>query len=176
MEGQAVSAEKKVEVKAACPVPCKSCPWRLANQGSKPDPHKFYTKANLARLWRGLREGARMSCHPTDPRMAEFAGYESLADRDVTHECAGALTLQQRELMKYQEIAIADPQSKKTLANYKKQHPKGLTRFGLVSLVERSIFGGTGLDSVKMSTPDLNDTEIGYGVLGEWKIREGGDG
>jgi len=169
-----VSVEKKVEIKPACPKPCSSCPWRLANQGSKPDPHSFYTKANLARLWKGLRDGARMSCHPTDPRMSEFAGYESLADRGVTHECAGALTLQQRELMKYQEIALADPKSKRTLQEYKKQNPKGLTRNGLVSLVERSVFGRTSLD-VAMSTPDLNDTEIGYGVLGAWKIHEGND-
>lgn len=170
-----MSDDKKVTVKSACPKPCSSCPWRLANQGSKPDPHKFFTKGNLARLWKGLREGARMSCHPTDPRMAEFAGYESLADRDVTHECAGALTLQQREMMKFQAIAEANPKSKKTLQEYKKQHPKGLTRNGLVSLVERSVFGGTGLDSVRMSTPDLNDVEIGYDVLGEWQIREGND-
>lgn len=164
-----------VQVKSACPKPCSSCPWRLANQGSKPDPHKFYTKANLARLWKGLRDGVRMSCHPTDPRMAEFAGYESLADRDVTHECAGALTLQQRELMKYQDIALADPKSKKTLQEYKKQNPKGLTRYGLIALVERSVFGGSSFDRVKMSTPDLNDVEIGYDVLGAWRIRKGND-
>jgi hypothetical protein len=170
-----VSDDKKVTVKSACPVPCAHCPWRLANQGSKPDPHKFFTKANLARLWKGLREGARMSCHPTDPRMAEFAGYEALADRDVTHECAGALTLQQREFMKFQDVAQANPQSKKTLQEYRKQHPKGLTRNGLVALLERSVFGGTGLDAVKMSTPDLNDAEIGYDVLGAWRIREGND-
>jgi hypothetical protein len=104
--------------------------------------------------------------------MSDFAGYESLADRDVTHECAGALTLQQRELMKFQDIAQANPQSKTTLKDYKKQYPKGLTRNGLVSLVERSVFGGTGLDRVAMSTPDLNDVEIGYDVLGAWKIRK----
>lgn len=165
----------KVTIKSACPKPCSSCPWRLANQGSTPDPHKFYTKGNLARLWKGLREGVRMSCHPTDPRMAEFAGYESLADRDTTHECAGALTLQQRELMKYQDIALANPKSKRTLQDYKKQHPKGLTRNGLVSLVERSVFGGSSFDRVAMSTPDLNDVEIGYDVLGAWRIREGND-
>jgi hypothetical protein len=160
-----------VEVKSACPKPCSSCPWRLANQGSKPDPHKFYTKANLARLWRGLRSGARMSCHPTDPRMAEFAGYEALADREVTHECAGALVITQREMMRFQGLTEANPGGA-ALKNYKRQHPKGLTRDGLVSLVERSVFGGTGLDRVKMALPDLNDTEIGYDVLGAWIVKQ----
>jgi hypothetical protein len=161
-----------VEVKSACPKPCSSCPWRLANQGSKPDPHKFYTKANLTRLWRGLRNGARMSCHPTDPRMAEFAGYEALADREVTHECAGALVVVQREMMKFQDIAQANPGGRTMLKDYKQQHPKGLTRDGLVALVERSVFGGTGLDRVKMALPDLNDTEIGYDVLGAWIVKQ----
>jgi hypothetical protein len=55
-----------IAVKPACPRACSSCPWRLSNQGSKPDPHKFYTPANLRRLWHGMRNGARMSCHPTD--------------------------------------------------------------------------------------------------------------
>jgi len=166
-----VSAEKKVEIRAACPKPCSSCPWRLANQDSKPDPHGFYTKANLKRLWGGLRQGVRMSCHPTDPRMSTFAGYEALADRNVTHECAGALTLQQRELMKFQEISTANPKGP-TLKTYKKTYPKGMTREGLVSLVERSVFGGTTLGGVAMSLPDLNDTEIGYDVLGAWMVKQ----
>lgn len=159
-----------VAVKPACPKPCSSCPWRLANQGSKPDPHKFFTKGNLARLWRGLRDGARMSCHPTDPRMAEFAGYESLADRDTTHECAGALTVVQREFMKFQEIAEADPKGK-TLQQYKKLYPKGLTRYGLVAIYERAVFGNSGLAGTAMSMPDLNDGEVGYDVLGAWVAR-----
>ncbi len=103
--------------------------------------------------------------------MSEFAGYEALADREVAHECAGALTVQQREMMKFQEIAEANPGSKKTLQLYKKQHPKGLTRDGILALIQRSIFGGTALGGVKMSTPDLNDAEIGYDVLGAWIAR-----
>jgi hypothetical protein len=169
-----VSAEidtSKVAVKPACPKPCSSCPWRLANQGSKPDPHKFYTKANLARLWRGLRDGARMSCHPTDPRISEFAGYEALADREDTHECAGALTLQQRELVEFQDMAAADPKGP-TMKTYRKLRSKGLTRNGLVAIFERAMFNGTGLAGTKMSTPDLNDQEIGYDVLGVWKARK----
>jgi hypothetical protein len=150
-----------VEVKPACPKPCSSCPWRLANQGSKPDPHKFYAKANLARLWKGLRDGARMSCHPTDPRMAEFAGYEALADREIMHECAGALTLQQREFMKFQAI----DGGRRSLQIYKRENPKGLTRYGLIALLERATFGGSILDRVAMARPDLGDVEIGYPLL-----------
>lgn len=165
------NAEPTAVVKPACPVPCSSCPWRLANQGSKPDPHKFFVKSNLARLWRGLRDGARMSCHPTDPRMAEFAGYEALVDREVTHECAGALTIVQREFMKFQELAEANPKGQ-TLKDYRKLYPKGLTVYGLRAVYERAVFGNSGLSGVAMSTPDLNDNEIGYDVLGTWVARE----
>lgn len=153
------------QVKSACPVPCKHCPWRLANQGSKPDPHKFFTPANLKRLWKGLRDGARMSCHPTDPRMAEFEGYEALADRDVTHECAGALVVVQREYMVFQAMCEADPKGKKTLPQYRKARPNGLTRYGLIALTERAMFGGTMLNPVAMARPNLGDVEIGYPAI-----------
>lgn len=154
-----------VSVEPACPKACASCPWRLANQGSKPDPHGFYTKANLKRLWDGLRNGARMSCHPTDPRMAEFSGYEALADREVAHECAGSLVLTQREVMRFQDLAHANPDSDRVLAMYRKRHPNGMTREGLVAIVERHVFGGTPLGGVKMSKPDLGDPEVGYPPL-----------
>lgn len=150
-----------VTIKPACPVPCAFCPWRLSNQGQK-HPHKFYTPANLRRLWKGLRNGARMSCHPTDPRMAEFEGYEALADREVTHECAGAVVLVQREFMVFQDIALANPKSRKALQMYTKQRPNGMTRNGLISIAERAIFGGTMLNPVAMSKPDLSNQDIGY--------------
>jgi hypothetical protein len=103
--------------------------------------------------------------------MAAFAGYEALADRVTTHECAGALTLVQREFMKFQELAEADPKGK-TLQQYKKLYPKGLTRYGLVGIFERSMFGSTVLDGVAMTLPDLNDVEIGYDALGTWVARQ----
>lgn len=152
-------------VAPATPKACSSCPWRLANQGSKPDPHGFFTKSNLTRLWRGLRNGARMSCHPTDPRMAEFKGYEALADREVTHECMGSLVLVTREASQFHEIANANPDSKKVLALYRKAYPGGLTKSGLIAFAERQIFGGTAFDKNKMSTPDLNDAAVGYPPL-----------
>jgi hypothetical protein len=150
-------------VEPACPVPCKHCPWRLANQGSKPDPHKFYTPGNLAQLWRGLRSGARMSCHPTDPRMAEFEGYEALADRESTHECAGALVIVQREWMVFQGMCVAG--NKKALQVYCRARPNGLTREGLIALMERAMLGGTVLNPVAMSRPDLGDAEVGYPAI-----------
>lgn len=152
-------------VEPACPRPCVHCPWRLANQGSRPDPHKFYTPGNLARLWKGLRAGARMSCHPTDPRMAEFEGYEALADRAVTNECAGALVIVQREWMVFQGMCEADPGGKKTLQQYRRARPNGLLREGLIALMERAMFGGTALNPVAMARPDLGDAEVGYAAV-----------
>lgn len=156
---------KPHEVKPACPRPCAHCPWRLANQGSKPDPHKFYTPSNLARLWRGLRAGARMSCHPTDPRMSEFEGYEALADREVTHECAGALVIVQREWMVFQGMCLADPKGKKTLQLYRRERPNGLLREGLVALMERALLSGSALNPVAMIRPNLGDIEVGYPAI-----------
>lgn len=103
--------------------------------------------------------------------MAEFAGYEALADREDTHECAGALVLQQREVTEFQDIALADPKGP-TLKTYRKLRPKGMTRNGLASVISRAMFRGTMLSGTDMSSPDLNDKEIGYDVLGMWKTRE----
>lgn len=150
-------------IKPACPKACASCPWRTANQGSKPDPHKFYTTANLKRLWRGLRDGARMSCHPTDPRMAEFAGYESLGDRTSTNECTGGLILQQREFMLFQQMMQDAPESKTVLRDYRRERPNGMTKNGLVSLVNRVMFAP--LDRVEMSKPNLVDPEVGFALI-----------
>lgn len=97
--------------------------------------------------------------------MAEFAGYEALAEREITHECAGALVLQQREFMKFQEIASRDLASKTMLRDYQRAHPKGLTRYGLIALIERATFGGSVLDPTAMAAPELDDNEIGYALL-----------
>lgn len=106
-----------------------------------------------------------MSCHPTDPRMAEFEGYEALADREITHECAGALVLVQREWMVFQDMCEANPKSKKTLPLYRKARPNGLLREGLIALMERAMLGGTVLNPVAMARPNLADTEIGYPAI-----------
>jgi hypothetical protein len=90
-------APSRVRIIQAAPRPCAQCPWRTRNQ-TRVDRHGFYSLANLQRLWEGLRDGERMACHPTDPAMAEFTGYEQTASRRQTHECAGALVLIHREL------------------------------------------------------------------------------
>ena len=153
---------------------CAHCPWRLSNQG-KPHPHSFYSKRNLARLWAGLRSGRApgMTCHPTDPRMAEFEGYEATADRELMRECAGALTLMWREVMHFQEIAKEAERGElmtNALREYRRRFPHGLTRRGLVEVVTRFTFGGTpfaratpGVDNIL-----VNDPEVGYPPLGEW--------
>lgn len=156
-------SSERISVEPACPKPCSACPWRLSNQG-QPHPHGLYSPSNLKRLWTGLRSGARMSCHPTDPRMAEFDGYEKTAEREVTHECAGALVLVQREFMTFQKMGEADPNGQ-TLKRYRRERPNGLSREGLVAVLERATFGGTVLSPVAMARPDLSDVEIGYAAI-----------
>lgn len=155
------------EVKPANPSPCSECPWRLINQGRKDDLHKFYSRGNLKRLWIGLRRGARMSCHPTDSRMAEFEGYEDLEDREITHECAGALTLQQREFMTFQQMMQASPEAKRGVIfmMYRKRRPNGMTLEGLRAVVERAVFGGA-FSGVEMRSLELDNAEIGYPQIG----------
>lgn len=160
------------EVRPANPKACADCPWRLSNHGGRHQ-HGFFTKRNLARLWAGLRRGERMSCHPTDSRMAEFEGYEQTGEREVTHECTGALIVVQREFMRYQEILEQHPEAdaREVMRLYREQRPGGLTRDGLVQVLERAMFGGTALGGIVMARPNLNDCEVGYEPLGTWKPR-----
>jgi hypothetical protein len=159
------------EVRPATGKACSKCPWRLANQG-QPHPHGFYTKANLRRLWAGIRRGARMSCHPTDPRMAEFEGYEKTAGVSCTHECSGALVLVQRELQRFKdaaEAAGAAGGSSDGLQRYRREHPKGLTREGLAEHVMSMVMVLPGENAA--TAVDLNDTEIGFPDLTGWEQR-----
>src|SRR4051812_5213451 len=90
--------------RGAGPKPCAQCPWRLANQGC--DHPEFgpdaYGKRNLGRLWAGLRDGKRMSCHPSVEPSLVRARLTGLSRR---RECAGALILVQRELARYEHCA-----------------------------------------------------------------------
>lgn len=148
----------------AKPKACAHCPWRLANQAKvgHADPHKFYSKSNLARLWKQLRNGELMTCHPTDPRMGEFEHAPKVKPDGTTHECTGALILQQRELMRYQEAT--DPGG---TGSYPTRAP-WMSRRGLLRIAERAMFGHTFLDR-EMSRPNLNDADVGYPPLGDWK-------
>lgn len=79
--------------------PCSACPWRKSNQG-KSHPHGWYSKANLRRLWAGLRTGEApgMTCHPTDKENPIPDGTKPVPDNVERHECAGAILLVIREL------------------------------------------------------------------------------
>lgn len=134
------------------PQPCRQCPWLTSNHG-KPHPDGWYTKANRARLWAGLRRGEAMSCHPTDPGnpvslRAQAQGYQPAPAHAERRECAGALILQQREL----QLASEAP----ALSTYLRARARGLTRVGVARLVERVAFGGTPFGGRAMPRPDLN--------------------
>lgn len=158
--------------------PCAHCPWRAENLKRKPDPHKFYTLGNLRRLWRGLRNGERMTCHPTDPEMEEFEGYEKTAEREVTHECAGALILIQRELMRFQAeyptgaLETSPQAGKDALRRYREKHPKGLTKVGLFRHMMNAAYGGTPLTGNAMAKPNLNTEGIAHPDLVPWTTNE----
>lgn len=163
----ATTTEPTIEVRPACPKACAECPWRIANQGKKPDPHKFYTKGNLARLWNRLRQGDRMSCHPTDPRMAEWSGYEDQGDRTTANECTGSLVVVQREFMRFQMLATelrdaGDPVN--PIRAYRNGRARlTLTRQGIIEIINRGLIVLPG--EVPMARPDLGDTEVGYPIL-----------
>lgn len=156
---------------ANAPRACALCPWRISNQGT-PHPHGFYTVRNLDRLWNGLRtaDAPGMTCHPTDPRMAEFSGYEATAEREETRECAGAIVLVVRELMRFQAICLADPDRKDALLAYRREQPKGLGRRAMADLVWRFIAGGTPVArAIQADSRLVNDPDVGYPKrLGEW--------
>lgn len=161
-------------VAPSLPRACAQCPWRLANQGQR-HPHGFYTAANLRRLWTGLRTGEApgMTCHPTDSRMADFAGYEETAARELAHECTGAVTLVAREVMRFQAICFALDsgalEGTNALKEYRRQAPKGLTRAGLAEVVARFLFGDSPLTrAIRVDVRAINDEAVGYPPLGEW--------
>lgn len=149
----------------AAPTPCVHCPWRPSNQGKR-HPDGWYTKANLQRLWAQLRRGERMSCHPTDPgnpvsERAQAAGYRPAPVHSRVRECTGALVIQQREFMLLQDGCGAD------LARYRRERPKGLTRDGILQLLERAVFGGSPLGGTTMTRPDLSQPDVGVPWL-DW--------
>lgn len=148
------------------PTACKACPWRLANQGKR-HPDGWYTKANLRRLWAGLRRGEDMSCHPTDPAnpvsdQAREQGYREAPAHSDVRECVGSVLLRQREMV------LLDRNYDNDMASYRSRRPRGLTKEGIAAVALRAALGGTILGGARMPRPDLNDTEIGYGPLGEW--------
>lgn len=159
---------KRGDVAAATLHPCVHCPWRAANQG-KPHPDGWYAKANLRRLWARLRRGADMTCHPTDPDNPVPDGTRPAPAGATTLECAGSLILKQREFMRFQRLAQDHPGEADPFRLYRQQHPRGLTRDGLLAVAERAMFGGTPLaGSVEMTRPDLNEPGISAPGVADW--------
>lgn len=164
-----MSNQKEATILPAKPKACSECPWRISNHGKK-HPGKWYSKTNLNRLWNGLRDGVDMSCHPTDTRMNEWP-WRPVPEGVTAHECTGGLIVKQREFMKFQAFVLRFPSATagKVLRWYHAENPRGMTRYGLMMLVERAIFGGVPMiGGLKMSKPDLNDPEIGHPTL-KWK-------
>lgn len=159
----------------ANPRACAHCPWRLSNQGKR-HPHGFYSARNLRRLWAGLRSGEApgMTCHPTDPEMADFEGYENLADREVTHECAGAVVLVTREAKRFEAICKRIDRGEvagNAFKQYRLEAPRGMTRAGLIEVIMgRFLFGDTPLGGPKIHviSDTVNDPDVGYPPLGDW--------
>ena len=122
--------------------------------------YRWFSAQNQRRLWRGLRDGERMTCHPTDSAHPPAEGFRPPPDTIQTRECAGALILVQREMT----IAQAIPD--KGFRLYRRLRPQGLSLAGMSMIVERILFAG--LSSCKMGRPDLNEADIQYKPLGQW--------
>lgn len=105
-----------------------------------------------------------MSCHPTDPENEVPAGMKPTPKDATTHECAGALVLQQREIEKVQGFT--------TLKDYLKAIRLGLTMRGLAALANRALFGGVPfLGGIEMTKTDL-DEPVSHEPLGEWDSKK----
>lgn len=141
-------------------VPCEHCPWRIANHGKR-TPWGFYTKANLRRLWNGIRNGgAPQSCHPTDPSHPDHiaAGAKEGA---TPQECPGSVILVFREMEKIQALGrgTIDPAA---IDRYVQLHRDGLTKRGMMYwIVGRYQFGGTILGGPKLPEIDMREEGIG---------------
>lgn len=157
-------AAKPRPVKIANPRACAQCPWRLSNQGRR-HPDGWYTKANLRRLWSKLRRGERMTCHPTDPTNPVPPGGKHVAEEVTTHECTGATILQEREVVRFQTIAKEDPGRTDALREYKRRHPHGMSRVGLIEIAMSAVFGKTPFVR-DIARPNLLDPDVGYEPLG----------
>lgn len=150
-------------IAAANPHPCVHCPWRTANHGKR-HPDGWYTAANRRRLWTKLRTGESMSCHPTDPGNPVPEGCRAVPEGTVTHECTGALILQQREVMRLQSITDTGG----SIRDYRRRWPLGMTVAGLAVIVSRHMFRGTPMAGIPMASPDLNEP-VSHLPLGEWR-------
>jgi hypothetical protein len=51
------------------------------------------------------------------------------------------------------------------ITDYRKARPKGLTRHGILAVLERPVFGGSVLDPSVITRPDLNNPDVGHAAL-----------
>lgn len=137
--------------------PCPDCPWRVANHGRRSgakvegESYGWFTQRNRDRLWARLRRGEAMTCHPTDPRDERHGA----APGTKTKECAGAVILQQRELVILQRLLRSDADT--ALASYRTARPAGLTREGMAVLAWNAQMGAVPLlGGRQMGRPNLN--------------------
>jgi len=145
-------------------IPCAQCPWKLENQGTR-HPGGWYTKANLRRLWGGLRRGERMTCHPTDPDNAvECECHTAPPPGTVTRECAGSIIVLQRELQRLNDVVMAGG----SFADYRRANPKGLTREGAACHLLSTALATNPITGFQMGKPNLNDKSIGFPDLVPW--------
>lgn len=160
-------------VVAAVNAPCVTCPWRTENQGKR-TPDGWFSKTNLRSLWVGLRQGVGMTCHSTDPanpvsEAQAAAGFGKKGD-GATRECAGAVILQQREVMIFQAICKERDAVGKNdgFAVYRRARPRGLTRDGLANVVADFLFQNTPLGR-DHGQPNLAIDAVGYPPVAGWE-------
>jgi hypothetical protein len=182
--------DKKPTVDVCAKEPCPHCPWRTANRGRKTK-HKvdgpkggygWFSAKNRQRLWAALKRGEAMICHPTDASDPRYGAPEHAQAR----ECAGALILQQRELMVLDKMFLAAkaegvPEKdvyKTVWRRYRKERPGGLTREGAAQLMLAFPFGSVPILGGRraMGEPNLMaEVEAGKGKL-TWPVPELGLG
>jgi hypothetical protein len=166
----ALDEQAEARTAPALDSPCGACPWRQPNHGRR-HAGSWYTKANLRRLWGGLRRGEMMSCHPTDPSNPVPPGMKPAPANVQTRECAGAHLLLQREVDIAQRLVhvVSDG---KAWSTYRKLRPRGLTRDGLLAYLHRATFGGVPLvgGCHPVPKPNLNDSCSADPVALPWPI------
>lgn len=158
-------------VRAATESPCRDCPWRTENHGKR-HPDGWYTRANARSLWAKLRRGDGMTCHPTDPSnpvsdAAQAAGYRPAPAGSQVRRCAGAVILQQREVMVLQGVLEAGGD----LREYRRRRPGGMTTEGLWAVAAGAAFENVPLlGGVPMGRPNLNEPVSVPGTALPWPL------
>ena len=161
-------------VAPALGTPCGACPWRTANHGRR-HPDGWYTKANLRRLWAGLRTGVApgMTCHPTDPNNPVPDGWRGVPADTVTRECAGAQLLVQREIRIFERMAQVLGMDYPVLKLYRLLRPRGLTTTGLGYWVQAQMLAGTTFGPPNKMTEQQLDLPVSNGGPGAcWPVSD----